>query len=83
MWLQRSLNFGGNPEFFRISLSHDSLANYFQTNFALLQHHKYSLSEIENMMPWERQVYIDLLLKFLDEEKEKIKEEKRRAGAKT
>jgi hypothetical protein len=33
------------------------------------------------MMPWERQVYIDLLLKFLDEEKEKIKEEKRRAGA--
>lgn len=83
MWLQRSLNFGGNSKFFRVSLSHDSLANYFQTNFALLQHHKYSLSEIENMMPWERQVYIDLLLKFLDEEKEKIKEEKRRAGAKT
>jgi len=81
MWLSRSFNFGRYPKFFRISFSHDSLANYFQTNFALLQHHKYSLSELDNMMPWERQVYIDLLLKFLDEEKEKIKEEKRKAGA--
>jgi hypothetical protein len=33
------------------------------------------------MIPWERQVYIDLLLKFLDEEKERIKEERRSAGA--
>ena len=39
-----------------------------------MQHHKYSLSELDNMMPWEKQVYIDLLLKFLDEETEKIKQ---------
>lgn len=45
-----------------------------------MQHHKYSLSELDNMMPWEKQVYIDLLLKFLDEETEKIKQEKIRAG---
>jgi hypothetical protein len=31
------------------------------------------------MMPWERQIYIDLLLKHLDEEREKIKEEQQRA----
>jgi hypothetical protein len=38
-----------------------------------MQHHKYSLTEIENMMPWERSIYITLLIKYLDEENEKIK----------
>jgi hypothetical protein len=44
-----------------------------------MQHHKYSLTELDNMMPWERQLYIDMLLKHLDEEREKIKEEQQRA----
>jgi|TARA_B100002019_G_scaffold9401_1_gene7442 hypothetical protein len=34
-----------------------------------MQHHKYSLSEIENMMPWERQVYTTLLLQHLEQVK--------------
>ena len=34
-----------------------------------MQHHKYSLSEIENMMPWERQVYTSLLMQYLDQVK--------------
>ena len=34
-----------------------------------MQHHKYSLTEVENMMPWEREIYIILLLKHLEEEK--------------
>ena len=42
------------------TLSHDSVFNYYKTNFALMQHHKYSLTELENMMPWEREVYIGL-----------------------
>ena len=46
--------------------------NQFETNFAMMQHHKYSLTEIENMVPWERQVYITLLVKHLEEEKEKM-----------
>ena len=29
-----------------------------RTNFAMMQHHNYSLSDIENMMPWEREIYI-------------------------
>ena len=45
------------------------LENYFQLNFALMQYHKYSLTEIENMMPWERDVYVVLLQNHLDEEK--------------
>jgi len=36
-----------------------------------MQFHKYSLTEIENMVPWEREVYVKLLLNHLEEEKEK------------
>ena len=53
---------------------HDSLENYYKTNFALMQHHKYSLTEIENMMPWERDIYVDMLITYLKEEKEKQKQ---------
>jgi hypothetical protein len=46
------------------------LEGYYKTNFALMQHHKYSLSEIENMMPWERQVYTSLLMQHLEQLKQ-------------
>jgi uncharacterized FlgJ-related protein len=42
-----------------------------------MQHHKYSLTELDNLMPWERQVYIDLLMNYLEEENAKIKEQQR------
>jgi hypothetical protein len=48
--------------------------SYYQTNFALVQHHKYSLSELEDMMPWEREVYVSLLLAYLEEEELKRKQ---------
>lgn len=34
-----------------------------------MQHHKYSLTEIENMMPWEREVYTTLLMQHLEDER--------------
>ena len=34
----------------------------------MMQHHKYSLTELENMMPWEREVYIGLLQEHIAEE---------------
>ena len=40
-----------------------------------MQHHKYSLTEIENMIPWERDVYISLLVNYIKEENEKRKRE--------
>jgi hypothetical protein len=46
------------------------MEGYYKTNFALMQHHKYSLTEIENMMPWERQVYVTLLMQYLDQVKQ-------------
>jgi len=45
------------------------LENYFKINFALMQYHKYSLTEIENMIPWERYIYITLLQQHLEDEK--------------
>jgi len=36
-----------------------------------MQHHKYSLSEIESLMPWERDVYINLLANYIKEENER------------
>lgn len=56
-------------------LGHDKLQNYFKTNFALMQHHKYSLTEIENMMPWERFIYINLLQSYLKEEEQKSRDQ--------
>ena len=55
-------------------LGYDSLMNYYKTNFSLMQHHKYSLTELENMIPWERDIYVTLLIQFLEEENRKIKE---------
>jgi len=35
----------------------------------MMQHHNYSLTELENMMPWEREIYLGLLMQYLEEEK--------------
>ena len=40
-----------------------------------MQHHKYSLTELENMMPWEREIYIGLLMQWIKEENERIEKE--------
>ena len=39
-----------------------------------MQHHKYSLSEIENMIPWERDIYVDMLITWIKEQNEKQKQ---------
>lgn len=56
-------------------LSHDNLINIFKTNFAMAQHHNYSFTEIENMMPWERDIYIQMLVDHVEKENEKVKQE--------
>ena len=56
-----------------MSMFYNTLENYFRTNFSLMQHHKYSLTEIEGMMPWERTVYVSLLNQWINEQEEKIK----------
>jgi len=57
-------------------MSYMNLENYFIMNFSLLQYHKWSLTEIENMIPWERDVYVELLKNHLEEEKLKQQQQK-------
>tara|TARA_B100001113_G_scaffold352833_1_gene355273 strand:+ start:471 stop:683 length:213 start_codon:yes stop_codon:yes gene_type:complete len=54
-----------------VLLSHNTLANYYSTVFALVQHHKYSISEIENLIPYERDIYVSMLQEYLQREKER------------
>jgi hypothetical protein len=43
-----------------------------------MQHHKYSLTELESMLPWERDIYISLLISYIEEENQKIRERQRK-----
>jgi len=54
---------------------HMDLESYFKINFALLQYHKYSLTEVENLIPWERDIYIGMLKQHLEDEKLKQQQE--------
>jgi hypothetical protein len=54
-------------------MAHMDLENYYRINFALIQFHKYSLTEIENMMPWERDIYVMMLEEHLEDEELKHK----------
>jgi hypothetical protein len=40
-----------------------------------MQEHKYSLTELEEMIPWEREIYVKLLVQFLEEERERLRQE--------
>jgi len=51
---------------------------YYKNNFALMQHHKYSLTELEKIIPWEREIYMGLFSKYIDEEYKRIEKEKQR-----
>ena len=46
----------------------------------MMQHHKYSLTELDDMMPWEREIYVNLLLQHIEEENERIKKENQKRG---
>ena len=46
----------------------------------MMQHHNYSLTELEEMIPWEREIYIGLLMQYLKEEKERVEREKQKNG---
>ena len=51
-----------------MSMAHTNIESYFRINFALMQHHKYSLTELENMIPWEKDVYLAFLQQYIEEE---------------
>ena len=64
---RKRIKSGGTARFFFINLSHDSLENYFQTNFIMAQEHNYSLTELDNMIPWEREILVYMLIEQVKE----------------
>ena len=56
-------------------MAHIDLETYYKVNFSLMQHHKYSLTEIENMMPWERDIYLAMLNQYVEEENARIQQQ--------
>ena len=57
-------------------MAHTNLESYYKINFSLMQHHKYSLSDVENMIPWEREIYIGLLQQHIEEENLKTQQQR-------
>lgn len=49
-----------------------SLKDYYTLSFQLVQHHKYSLTELESMIPWEKDIYLAQLIEYIEAENEKI-----------
>jgi len=64
-------------------LGYDSLMNYFKTNFSLMQHHKYNLSDIENMMPWEKFLYVDMLKQYIKQQEDLARDQAAQRKAQT
>ena len=75
MWLQRNCYNTRIPEFFFVAMSNDSLMNHYTLNFELMYHHDFSLTELNNMLPYERAIYLDLLNGYL--EKKHLEEQQR------
>ena len=71
MWCYKCNKITRNWTFFYITLSQDDLANFYQLNFQLIHEYNYSLTELETMIPWEREVYVGLLLQHLKEKRER------------
>jgi len=55
-------------------LSHNTLENYYVSIFSLVQHHKYSVADIENLIPFERDLFVEMLLQYLKELEEQRKQ---------
>jgi len=54
-------------------LVHLRLENYYQIIFSLAQHHKYSIDEIERLIPYERDLYFEMLVNWIQEQNDKAK----------
>ena len=44
----------------------------------MMQYHGYSLTEIEGLIPWERELYVSLLIEHVEKEKQKQEERNRK-----
>lgn len=59
---------------------HTSLSSFMEENFALIQYHNWNLSDVENMIPWERETYLGFLKNYLDKKKLEYEQAKNAAN---
>lgn len=52
-------------------MNHNTLENYYRTIFAMSQHHKYTISDLENLVVFERDLYVEMLADYLKEVEER------------
>lgn len=55
-------------------LSHTNLLTYYNKIFGMVQHHKYTITDLEKLIPYERDIYYDMLVDFL----KKVEEQNRK-----
>lgn len=57
-------------------MSNDTIVNHYNTNFSLMYHHNFSLTELEAMIPFERSVYVELLANYLEKKRLEYEQKK-------
>lgn len=68
MWIHRETSYRGTFKFFRITLSDEGLVAYYKINFGLHTNHGLPINTIENMLPFERDIYIALVIDKIEKE---------------
>jgi hypothetical protein len=72
VWIRPQAALGGSQRFFYLTFRDASLKTYYNNMFTLTHQYKYTLTELENMIPWERDMYIGMVNSWVKEETEKL-----------
>jgi len=68
----KSYKYVRDNKFFRFALDYNNLELYYTTIFAMTFDYKYSLSEVEQMLPWEREIFLALINQRNEEQREEL-----------
>jgi len=79
VWIRPQREAGGTQRFFSLSFRHLNLSAYYNNMFTLVHQYKYTLTELENMIPWERDLYIGLVNDWVKQEEQRLKVKKEAA----
>ena len=61
-------------------MCHGSLEAYYHMQFSLAQHHNWSLTELDSLIPFEREIYINMLMDYIQKENERREKEGMKSG---
>lgn len=70
MWIPRNTKLEGVAKFYSVMFNYDEMGNLFKMNFEMKNLYDYSETEINEMIPYERDIYISLILNDLQQKKE-------------